>query len=306
MVLTLNLSIIIPTYMRSDVLWKTISDLSQQLLPKDELILIDQNNPKLVVPIEFENSSWLKIYAQRKPSLTRARNLGIQKAKNDQIVFLDDDIIPDGQLLEQFRSAAVKWPGKVITGIVDQADKDLSVPSPGTVDLNSGEIKTNFCQGFNGETAFFPGGLFLIPNGILPPYPYFNPAFRGACQGEEIDFAFRLKKLGINFFSSEAIKIFHLKVLEGGCRAPSFKEKFFFDHIFNQALFFGRHGMLLSMGTFLRRIKGFIEFHTRINRVNISDVTIGGKYSHSRKKVFVALWLLSQGLIQGILMRFKK
>lgn len=288
------LSVIIPSFMREGVLWDTVRALRPQVLEGDEVLVIDQNRPPLRAPGDLEGP-WLRLIRLDRPSLTRARNLGLERAASERAVFLDDDIVPDRDLLARFRAAAEAHPGCILTGLIDQEDKPVDVPSPGRVDLDSGEIRTNFSRPVTGEIPFFPGGLFLVPKSSLPPRPWFCPAFRGASQGEEIDFSLRVRKRGIRILSDPAIRIYHLKAVEGGCRAPDFRRGFFLDQIYNQALFYGRHGRLAGMPRFLRRMRGWVEFHTRRQ----------GARGHSRSMVAAAAWRLAAGFAAGLAYRFR-
>jgi GT2 family glycosyltransferase len=285
-------SIIIPTYMRDKVLWDSVAALRGQMRDGDELLVIDQNRPPLMIPAGLEGT-WLRLCRLEVPSLTRARNLGIQLARHERVIFLDDDIIPWEHLLDRFKQVTLEFPDRILTGVVDQADKSDAVPTPGRIDLDSGEIRTNFSRPHAGEIPFFPGGLALIPKACLPAPPYFCPAFRGASQGEEIDFSLRVRARGVRILSDPAIGIFHLKVVEGGCRSPRFRGRFFLDHVFNQSLFFGRHGALLRLPSFFKRLKGFIEFHTRRT----------GRPAHAPALVAKALAGLAAGLLTGIYYR---
>lgn len=288
------LSVVIPTYMREDVLWDSVRALRPQLLAEDELLVIDQNRPPLRVPPDL-SAEWLKLVRLDRPSLTRARNLGLQRSRSPLVVFLDDDILPDPGLLGNFRRAAAAHPDRILTGVVDQDDKPEDVPTPGSVNLDSGEIRTNFSRPVTGEIPFFPGGLFLIPKSRLPPPPWFCPAFRGAAQGEEIDFALRARKRGTLVVADPAIRIFHLKAVAGGCRAPEFRRRFFLDHVFNQALFYGRHGRFPGWRGFLRRMRGFVEFHTRLGSGN----------GHSLRMLGLSAAHLAIGLAKGLAYRMR-
>ena len=285
------LSVIIPTYMRTDVLWRSVEKVCAQFKPGDEMLIVDQNIPPLEPPDSLTGSPLRLLHLDR-PSLTRARNAGIEAARNPDLVFLDDDIVPDPALLDALRRAAGSNPGCIVTGIVDQDDKPEEVPTPGWVNLRTGEIRTNFTRPFSGEADFFPGCLALIPKSALPPRPYFNPSFRGASQGEEIDFSLRMRGRGVRIVADPSIRIFHLKVVEGGCRSPEFRRRFFLDHVFNQGLFYGRHGALLHIEGFLRRLKGFMEFHSR---------STGG--GHDKALVLRASALMFRGLALGIWLR---
>jgi GT2 family glycosyltransferase len=292
------LSVIIPSYMRDRVLWDTVKALRAQMREPDELLVIDQNDPPLGPPEGLEGP-WLRLCRLETPSLTRARNLGIRQARNDRVVFLDDDIIPDAALLDRLRQVTLERPDRILTGVVDQDDKPADVPSPGFVDLDTGEIRTNFSRPNLGEDPFFPGGLSLVPKSCLPPEPWFCPDFRGAAQGEEIDFSLRARARGVRIHADPAIRIFHLKVVEGGCRAPEFRRRFFLDHVFNQSLFFGRHGRLLRIPRFWKRLKGFVEFHTRAE-----GYAMDGKRKRAWPMVALAVLRMAQGLRIGLKYRW--
>lgn len=287
------LSVIIPTYMRTDVLWRSVERVCAQFLPGDEMLIVDQNIPPLRPPPSLDGVALRLLHLDR-PSLTRARNAGIGAARNADLVFLDDDIVPDAVLLESLRRAARRNPGSIVTGVIEQEDQPVDVPTPGWIDLKTGEIRTNFSRPISGEIPFFPGGLSLIPRSALPPPPYFNPAFRGASQGEEIDFSLRARRQGVRIVADPSIRIFHLKAVEGGCRAPEFRRRFFLDHVFNQGLFFGRHGALPHLAGFLGRLKGFVEFHSR---------KPGGGHDAGLVSKAAANMLL--GLVRGIALRVR-
>jgi GT2 family glycosyltransferase len=216
-------------------------------------------------------------------------------SRHDRVVFLDDDIIPNPDLLSRLKRASLEHPDRILTGVVDQNDKPEDVPSPGYVNLRNGEIRTNFSRPLSGEVPFFPGCLSLVPKSCLPPEPWFCPSFRGASQGEEIDFSLRVRSRGVRIHSDPSIRIFHLKVVEGGCRSPEFRQRFFLDQVFNQSLFFGRHGLPTGLPAFARRMKGFIEFHSRRP----------GSRSHSPWSAAQALGRMASGLLAGIRYRGK-
>jgi GT2 family glycosyltransferase len=288
------LSIVIPTYMRNEVLWDSVRALRPQLREGDELLIIDQNDPPLRAPGDL-SGAYLKLLRLERPSLTRARNLGLARAASSLVVFLDDDIRPDADLLERFRQAAETHPRCILTGVVDQEDKPEDVPTPGWVDLDSGEIRTNFSRPVTGEVPFFPGCLFLLPKACLPPRPWFCPAFRGASQGEEIDFSLRARRRGVAIRADPSIRIYHLKAVAGGCRAPDFRRRFFLDQVHNQALFYARHGRFAGLPRFLGRLRGFVEFHSRRE----------GARGHSPRLIAFAVWRLKMGFATGLVYRMR-
>ena len=90
-------SVIIPTYKRSDKIGNAIESVLKQTYKNIEIIVIDDNAKNLEerkkteeVIKKYGNKL---IYIQNKDNLggARTRNIGIQKAKGNYIAFLDDD-----------------------------------------------------------------------------------------------------------------------------------------------------------------------------------------------------------------------
>ncbi len=288
-----NISILIPSYGRDSLLWDTLSALEQQMREGDEILVIDQNHPRLHPPQELQTLK-IRFFGLRPASLTRARNLGIQKAKNEVLLFLDDDIIPDHHLLTHFRELHRVHPNRVIAGSVDQQDLP-NIPIPGNINLRSGAIQTRYDFTNEMDLDFFPGGCFLIPKKILPPYPWFFHLYVGNAEGEEIDLALRLKKRGRKILGSPKPRILHLKAPNGGCRSDSYRRDFAADSCWNRGLFFGRHGLLLASPDFYARMRGFIEFHSR------SD----GFLTHDWIRALRYLVLTLGGFLTGLFTRFR-
>lgn len=84
------LSIVIPTYNRYTSLVDLLKDLQKQIYINFEVIIIDQSDPfneDIYKKINFKHT----IIRQNKPELWRARNRGVEIAKSDYILLLDDD-----------------------------------------------------------------------------------------------------------------------------------------------------------------------------------------------------------------------
>ena len=94
-------SVIVPTYQREQVLCDTIAYLLDLSYPHYELIVVDQT------PLhEPQTEQFLQQVAPRiryiqidQVGMCHARNVGIEAAKGDIILFCDDDIIPPPDLL---------------------------------------------------------------------------------------------------------------------------------------------------------------------------------------------------------------
>lgn len=93
------ISIVIPTYKRSNMLDRAINSCLKQSYKNVEIIVVDDNNPnseyrfntKLQME-KYKNNKKIKYYEMPKNSGgAKARNFGIEKSKGKYVAFLDDD-----------------------------------------------------------------------------------------------------------------------------------------------------------------------------------------------------------------------
>ncbi|MFH1516934.1 MAG: glycosyltransferase [Pseudomonadota bacterium] len=89
----MQVSLIIPTYNREELLVAILACALQQDCTAYEIILVDQTAQHTPETEEFlsDHAAQIKLIRQSPPSLTKARNEGIRQAKGDVIVFIDDD-----------------------------------------------------------------------------------------------------------------------------------------------------------------------------------------------------------------------
>ena len=109
---TYSVGLAIPTYGRREELNRLLNSLSEQSSIPDQIIVIDQNEPRFldllinkwnkVLPIEHE------IVAYK--SASKARNYGALKLSTDIIAFPDDDCIFTKNTIEQIRQAFLNNP----------------------------------------------------------------------------------------------------------------------------------------------------------------------------------------------------
>lgn len=101
------ISVIIPTFNRSEKLKLVLEALNKQNLPFHyfEIIVIDNNSKddtKEVV--EFSTRKYknldIKYICEKQQGLNFARNCGVQQAQSDIVAFLDDDAVPQTDWLQ--------------------------------------------------------------------------------------------------------------------------------------------------------------------------------------------------------------
>src|SRR5262245_6899176 len=101
------LSIIVPTFHREQVLVDTVGMVLEQTQAGDELLVIDQT-PRHEPATEQALAAWaqggrLRWYRKLRPGQVEAMNVGALLARNQGLVFLDDDVQPHAKLLYCYR-----------------------------------------------------------------------------------------------------------------------------------------------------------------------------------------------------------
>ena len=195
-----NISVIIPTYQREQVLLDTLAGLIKQIEPGDEILVMDQTQAHetgTTSQLAAWNASGLtKWICLQEPSITKSMNLGAIRSKNEILLFMDDDIVPDGGLLKAHREAYQKsdiWAvaGQVIQPWQSSASQSINEVMAGNLSV----LKSRF---------FEVGG--------------FDENFRAVAYRFEKEFAERLiERGGKILFESSAI-IQHLQAVNGGVR----------------------------------------------------------------------------------------
>jgi glycosyltransferase involved in cell wall biosynthesis len=113
-------SVIIPSYNRADALELTLSALAEQTLPPSgfEAIVVDDGSTDRSIKIASEArfAYSLRAVQQANRGAGAARNRGAQEARTDLFVFLDVDVIPSPQLVEEYLVADERHRGALIVG----------------------------------------------------------------------------------------------------------------------------------------------------------------------------------------------
>ena len=86
----MDLSVVIPTYNRYELLKRAIASLYEQTTPPQEIIVVDDGSTDNTKAIVKDFPEIIYIYQENR-GVSAARNAGIQRAKNEWIAFLDSD-----------------------------------------------------------------------------------------------------------------------------------------------------------------------------------------------------------------------
>lgn len=126
-------SIVIPTMKRPEVLRETLASVIECDPPAHEVIIIDADPHEsargVVDELAARDGSPRFRYLRSVPSLTRQRNLGIDEAEGDVVVFLDDDVVVPTLLFVRLDEAYADSDVVGATGqVVEEADQRIGNP----------------------------------------------------------------------------------------------------------------------------------------------------------------------------------
>jgi len=105
-----KLTVVMPTYNRSDLLGRALSGLLNQTAPAEdyEIVVVDDGSTDSTPQVVAEAGApeqRLRYYRQENKGPAAARNYGAREARGDIILFVGDDCIPDSRLLEEHLKA---------------------------------------------------------------------------------------------------------------------------------------------------------------------------------------------------------
>jgi glycosyltransferase involved in cell wall biosynthesis len=120
----LECSVIIPTRNRAQKLRRTLDGLCAQSVSAEtfEAVIVDNGSSDDTPAIaagylrQPSHSHWAYLREAR-PGAAAARNRGIQASRGDIVLFLDDDVIPDPQLLAEHRESHREQPTVVLGSV---------------------------------------------------------------------------------------------------------------------------------------------------------------------------------------------
>lgn len=213
MSVTLPLSVVIPTYQRGMIALNSARALLALAVPPSEIVLVDQT---VRHPADIESElqglhdagqlRWLRL---PEPSIPHAMNVGLQSAKSNIVLFLDDDIVPDPHLVARHKAAQVQ--ASLVAGMVLQPGEQPEHLQPGE--------SFRFTSDTPAVIREFMGGNFSVRRDMAIALGGFDENFIGAAYRFEAEFAWRYRTIhGLIRYEPGAI-IHHLAVSSGGTRA---------------------------------------------------------------------------------------
>jgi GT2 family glycosyltransferase len=212
----LPISIAIPTYRREAVLLATIEYLLALQPRAAEILVLDQTeshgpdtDARLRLLAESGAIRWLRL---PHPSIPAAMNEGLRQARQDIVLFLDDDIRPEPELIDAHLRAHERHPDGLVAGRVIQ-------PWQEGIDFASApEQGFHFASTRPALIREFMGGNFSVRRDLAVALGGFDENFVKVAYRFEAEFASRFVARGGAILFEPRACLHHLKEVAGGTR----------------------------------------------------------------------------------------
>ena len=267
------ISVVIPTYNREKVLCETISDLLHQDDHEVEIVVIDQSKEHMIETDRFlaKVSNKIRYFHKEEIGLPGARNAGLQQAKGDIVIFIDDDVrLCDGFIKNHVVNYLDDSVGGVAGKVIENV-RSYSLKNPRFLKKLYGISKFGLPYPNRGgsersEVLGFPGGNFSVRKNILQQVGLFDANFKGNALFEESDMAYRIRKRGYKIIFDPQASLYHLRAPDGGCRMMHDLE-YQYWRFRNGALFFLKnmpkvYFLLFIVTSFFVLLKHRSSFHS--------------------------------------------
>jgi GT2 family glycosyltransferase len=215
----LDVSVVIPTYRREQVLLDTLMALSRQAA--SEILVVDQT-PQHTPAVEealacLDTRGTIRWRRLPQPSIPRAMNEGLRQARRDIVLFLDDDILPGAGLLEAHARAYT--PGTVaVAGQVLRPGQSSSPPRAYQSSGFAADLDFPFESNVAAWITNGMAGNLSVMRDAARAVGGFDENFIGAAYRFETEFCRRLARRGrIRYEPTASIR--HLQSPTGGIRS---------------------------------------------------------------------------------------
>jgi GT2 family glycosyltransferase len=266
----MRVSVLIPTLGREKELIDTIDALDAQTILPDEIIVVDQNVPRLErVDKHLASNSRVKHLHFETKGVSLNYNRALKAAGGDIVLFLDDDVLLDPRLIEMHLRAYNKDPGLAgVAGRVEQPSGDLlpeRVRVVGAYHRWSGRITARFNAVRSCEVSIVPGGNMSFRRESLLRADGFDLGFGGNGYFFETDMGLRMVEGGQRIYFEPEAALKHLMAPSGGARMAD-KSLHTYYYVKNGLRLFRRHSPSIALPLAVVRMTSYVVLKAAYNR----------------------------------------
>lgn len=273
-------SIIIPTYNRQPILEKCLNALEHQQLHDQhryEIVLVDDGSTDGTVEwLQDQPFPHLRLFCQNHQGPAVARNLGIEQAQGDIIVFIDSDLVVTELFLQAHADA------------LTQGEQTLGQPRLFTYGrvINTCNFEHPTAEPFkvtDFSAAYFATGNVAIARIWLEKAGGFDPRFQ-LYGWEDLELGVRLKQFGLKLIKVPEAVGYHW-------HPPFSLEQI--PRLIDQEIQRGRMGVLFYQMHPCRNVQMMIQM-TWLHRLLWGLLSLGGRLNERTLAPLLA-WLIDRG-----------
>uniref|UniRef100_UPI0025B6A993 glycosyltransferase family 2 protein n=1 Tax=Aeromonas caviae TaxID=648 RepID=UPI0025B6A993 len=212
-----DVSVLICTYNREDMLVNTIKDVLAQSYESFEVIVVDQTVQHLPETQSYIDSiSNVVKFVKQSPSLTKARNRALKEARGKILIFIDDDVRLNKDFIQEHVNAHRAGFSVVQGRIVEAKDSNKKAsPTPQNMDWKIKIRGRNDCLHMGG-TNTLTGCNFSIERDVVERVGLFDEFFQNLAIREDADYGIRCHRAGEKMIFWPKAELEHLRSNVGG------------------------------------------------------------------------------------------
>jgi len=213
----LQLSIVIPTRNRATKLERTLQSLIAQTIPLQdfEVVVVDNNSsdetPESLRRFGRRFPNWQSL-EQSKPGAAATRNSGIATCQGKIVLFLDDDVIAEPDLVHQHLKSHHSHPGSAVLGRVRNGWNENESAFHWVVSHKELLHSFRFPDSSNVPFQHLYTCNVSIPRDALLETGVFDERFAGAAF-EDTDLGYRLTRSGCKLIFNSDAAVLHEPLL---------------------------------------------------------------------------------------------
>ncbi len=274
----LSASIIICSYNREELFVNTVKYALAQKHDKLEILIIDQTNNHNEATTKFleeiKSNPKVHYFFSDRPSVTKARNIGLKNATGDILIYIDDDTEFDENFVSHH--LAVQEEGyDVVQGRVIEKGNSPQSEKPLWLSRRLKFSGSDDCENV-GPTNVITGCNFSVKRSVAEAVGGFDERFTRLDIREDADFGYRCYRKGYKMVFSPVAKLKHLRSDFGGVGSGIGM------HFFNESYYY--HEMLFCKNHFSPLVQIYYKIRLKLRGKKALSKLIKYSFAQAEKK----------------------